>query len=182
VLRCEDREAYTLSAALSLGLVTLASGRGKAHEAAARGSPTLLLEQRLHHFIAGGRLAQAAAGSSESTGGGGSGLAAAVLGGASVFDPQVARSSKVSDGEFINTNVTAPGATLALALAFLKSNDASVAARLALPDTHPLLDTVRPDLLMLRVVARSLVLWDGVRASTEWVMDQASSSPGGARA
>jgi hypothetical protein len=34
-----------------------------------------------------------------------------------------------------------------------------VAARLSVPQTLFLLDYVRPDLLMLRVVARSLVLW-----------------------
>ena len=48
----------------------------------------------------------------------------------------------------------------------------SVAARLALPDTHFLLDYVRPDLLMLRVIARSLILWDDVRPTSEWIDDQ----------
>ena len=40
------------------------------------------------------------------------------------------------------------------------SNQTGVASRLALPDTHFLLDYVRPDMLLLRVVARALVLWD----------------------
>ena len=48
----------------------------------------------------------------------------------------------------------------------------SVAARLALPDTHFLLNYVRPDLLMLRVIARSLILWDDVRPTSEWIEDQ----------
>ena len=47
-----------------------------------------------------------------------------------------------------------------------------MAARLALPDTHPLLDYVRPDLLLLRVVSRSLILWDSVEPSEEWVLAQ----------
>ncbi|KAL9180507.1 hypothetical protein ACHAXT_010960 [Thalassiosira profunda] len=69
----------------------------------------------------------------------------------------------------LNTDVTAPGATLALGLMYIKSHNASVAARLALPATHFLLDYVRPDLLALRVIARALVLWDDVEPSPEWI-------------
>jgi len=69
-------------------------------------------------------------------------------------------------------NVTSPGATLALAMMYLKSGNESVAARLAIPETHFLLDYVRPDLLMLRVVARSLVLWDNVEPTEAWALGQ----------
>ena len=48
----------------------------------------------------------------------------------------------------------------------------SVASRLSLPDTHFLLDCVRPDLLLLRVVARSMILWDDVEPTSEWIEDQ----------
>lgn len=47
-----------------------------------------------------------------------------------------------------------------------------VAARLALPDTHFLLDYVRSDLLCLRVVARALVMWETVEGSSAWVEAQ----------
>jgi anaphase-promoting complex subunit 1 len=80
--------------------------------------------------------------------------------------------SRISEGEYINTGVTAAGATLALALMFIRSNNTSVAARLSLPDTHFLLDYVRPDLLLLRVVARALILWDSVEPTEAWVRDQ----------
>jgi anaphase-promoting complex subunit 1 len=55
---------------------------------------------------------------------------------------------------------------------FLQSHNTAVASRLALPDTHFLLDYVRPDLLMLRVVSRSLVLWDNIEPSIDWVTQQ----------
>ena len=71
--------------------------------------------------------------------------------------------------------MTAPGAILALGLYFLQTNSTVAAARLQLPDTHVLLDTVRPDLLLLRVVARALILWDFVRPSTGWVESQLPS-------
>jgi anaphase-promoting complex subunit 1 len=47
-----------------------------------------------------------------------------------------------------------------------------VASRLRVPQTLFLLDEVRPDLLMLRVVARSLVMWSDVRPELAWVSRQ----------
>lgn len=47
-----------------------------------------------------------------------------------------------------------------------------MASSMALPDTHFLLDYIRPDLLLLRVVARSLILWDEVEPTSEWIQDQ----------
>jgi hypothetical protein len=46
------------------------------------------------------------------------------------------------------------------------------AARLALPQTHFLLDYVRPDLMMLRVIARALILWSSVAPTNDWVLAQ----------
>ncbi len=53
--------------------------------------------------------------------------------------------------------------------------DKSIASRLSLPDTNYLLDYVRPDYLLLRVVARSLILWHEVAPTTEWIEDQVPS-------
>ncbi len=47
-----------------------------------------------------------------------------------------------------------------------------MAASLALPDTHFLLEYVRPDFLMLRVIARSLILWDEVLPTRMWIDSQ----------
>ena len=47
-------------------------------------------------------------------------------------------------------------------LMYLKTNNQSVAARLNVPETHFMLERVRPDLLLMRVVCKSLVLWDSV--------------------
>lgn len=69
----------------------------------------------------------------------------------------------------VNVSVTAPGATLALGLMHLKTNNAAVAARLAPPDTHYLLEFVQPNVVMLRVVSQSLVMWDSITPSARWV-------------
>ncbi|ODQ53556.1 hypothetical protein SAICODRAFT_38394, partial [Saitoella complicata NRRL Y-17804] len=62
-----------------------------------------------------------------------------------------------------------PGAIVALALIWLKTGDANVAGKVNVPDTQSLLDSTRPDFLLLRVMAKNLILWDSVRGSMEWV-------------
>lgn len=44
-----------------------------------------------------------------------------------------------------------------------------------LPDTHYLLDYVRPDLLALRVISRSLILWNDVKPTRGWIDAQIPS-------
>jgi anaphase-promoting complex subunit 1 len=84
-------------------------------------------------------------------------------------DPDNDRSN---DGYSINRDITAPGATLALGLMYIKSHNTSVASLLGLPATHYLLDFVRPDLLALRVISRSLILWNDVQPTGEWIDNQ----------
>ncbi|CAI5939022.1 unnamed protein product [Closterium sp. NIES-64] len=79
---------------------------------------------------------------------------------------------QVLEGNTPNVDVTAPGAILALAMMYLQSNNEAVAARLAPPATHFALEFVRPDFILLRVLACSLILWDSVRPSDEWVAAQ----------
>lgn len=85
-------------------------------------------------------------------------------------------SFQVREGATVNLDVTAPGATLALALAYLGSGNHAVADWMAPPSTLYLFDSVRPDLLLLRVCARALVLWDEVRPTSEWVEQQVPST------
>mmetsp|Transcript_19350 Transcript_19350/g.23231 ORF Transcript_19350/g.23231 Transcript_19350/m.23231 type:complete len:350 (+) Transcript_19350:285-1334(+) len=54
----------------------------------------------------------------------------------------------------------------------LLNRNKAIASSLALPDTHFLLEYVRPDFLLLRVVARSLILWNDVMPTSKWIEDQ----------
>lgn len=54
-------------------------------------------------------------------------------------------------------------------------SNVSVASILHLPNTHFLLDYVRPDLLALRVIARSLIMWNDVQPNREWIDSQIPS-------
>ncbi|XP_061376792.1 anaphase-promoting complex subunit 1 isoform X2 [Danaus plexippus] len=76
----------------------------------------------------------------------------------------------------VNLDVTSPGATVALGLLYLRSGSTAVADLLSPPHTAYMLDYVRPDLLMLRVIARGLVLWDDIEPTEEWVENQVAES------
>ena len=59
------------------------------------------------------------------------------------------RNYRIREGPSVNVDVTAAGATLALGMTFMKSNNASVAAQLRIPDSMYALHCVRPDLIPL---------------------------------
>ncbi|ORY35597.1 hypothetical protein BCR39DRAFT_510961 [Naematelia encephala] len=68
--------------------------------------------------------------------------------------------------------VTSPCATLALALMYLKSNRRDVADMLEIPQSAFALESVRPDLLLLRTFTRALIMWDEMTPSLGWIEDQ----------
>ncbi len=76
------------------------------------------------------------------------------------------------DGQWVNTDMTAPGATLAFGLMYLKRDNASAAKRLLLPTKPHLLDHVQPEWVFLCVVVRALILWKGIRADAAFVEGQ----------
>ncbi|GAA5990620.1 hypothetical protein JCM11641_007058 [Rhodosporidiobolus odoratus] len=80
-------------------------------------------------------------------------------------------SSSSGSGEF-DLNITSPSATIALALMYLRSNRSDVAEMLDIPTTARGLDYVRPDLLLVRTVARNLIMWNGVEKGRDWVERQ----------
>jgi hypothetical protein len=104
------------------------------------------------------------------------------------------RLSCVQEGPMVNTEMTAPGALVALGsscdvcvvclnnfltlltwtgLMYLKTNDAALMARMALPQTPDLLDAnSRPDFMLLRVWSRAMIGWDSVRPSRQWIWSQ----------
>jgi anaphase-promoting complex subunit 1 len=67
------------------------------------------------------------------------------------------------------TDITAPSASVALALMFLQSNNPVVGEKLAPPETLYWLEQVRPDVLQIRQICRNLVLWNSVKPTIEWV-------------
>jgi anaphase-promoting complex subunit 1 len=128
----DNREAYTVAAALAFGMIMV--GRGSKSSSAADS----IWLARFRLLIHGDR--------------------------------------KVATGQDLpknfDLNITAPGACLALALLYLKSGRADVADIVSVPTTRIALNTVPPNLLLLRTLAKSLILWDDIQPSVDWVNAQ----------
>ncbi|XP_058181037.1 anaphase-promoting complex subunit 1 isoform X3 [Rhododendron vialii] len=143
-----EREGYAVSAGFSLGLVAL--GRGED----ALGFIDTFVE-RLFQYIGGKEPHNERS----------------LLVTLSADDHNRA-AGQMMDGTPVNVDVTAPGAIIALALMFLKSESELVFSRLSIPCTHFDLQYVRPDFIMLRVIARNLIMWSRVHPSKDWIQSQ----------
>lgn len=167
--RCESREAMVLASCWSLGMVLLGKGNEKSfYNPKARskmplkgagklgGLSDLRVEERLLLHIDGGKKpAESSLFPSH----------------ASSVDVS-SKSSRVLEGDDINVDVTAPGACIALALIYLRSNNSEILNRLSLPETLVQLDSIRPDLLIFKAVARTLIMWDAVEPTEDWIHAQ----------
>ncbi|XP_039838827.1 anaphase-promoting complex subunit 1-like isoform X7 [Panicum virgatum] len=91
---------------------------------------------------------------------------------ATTADDQSGNTGQMMDGAQINVDVTAPGAIIALALIFLKTESEEIAARLGIPNTFFDLQYVRPDFVMLRIIARNLILWSRIQPTKGWIDSQ----------
>lgn len=63
----------------------------------------------------------------------------------------------------------AAGAVMAIALIFMKSEDHIVARKIDVPDTTLQFDYVRPDVLLLRTVAKNVILWKEIKPTFDWI-------------
>ncbi|XP_069957197.1 anaphase-promoting complex subunit 1 isoform X2 [Cherax quadricarinatus] len=137
-----DRESYSLAAGLALGLVLF----GRGGEAA--GFTDLNIAGELYHYIEGGHKKP-------------------------LFgihkDKYKSPSYQIKEGDCVNIDVTAPGATLALGMIYFQSNNKAIAEWMLAPSTPYLLDQVRPDFLLLRTVALGLIMWDSVMPTSQWI-------------
>lgn len=76
----------------------------------------------------------------------------------------------------MNLDVTAPGATLALGLMYLGTGNKAIADWMTPPSTQYLLDFVRPDFLMLRILSRGLIMWNDIEPTIKWIAEQVPKS------
>lgn len=69
-------------------------------------------------------------------------------------------------------NKSCCGAIMALCLIYLKTENANVANKLKIPESQPMLEFIRPDLLFLRCLTVSLIMWSTIEPSRAWVEQQ----------
>ncbi|MCJ1444861.1 MAG: Anaphase-promoting complex subunit 1 [Stictis urceolatum] len=60
-------------------------------------------------------------------------------------------------------------ATVAIALIFMKTEDEALAKKIDVPDTTHQFVYVRPDIFLLRTVARHLIMWEGITPTFAWI-------------
>lgn len=61
------------------------------------------------------------------------------------------------------------GAVMAMAFIFLKTNDAAIAKKVDVPDTLHQFEYVRPDIFLLRTLARHLIMWDSIQPTQDFI-------------
>ncbi|CAI5729388.1 unnamed protein product [Peronospora destructor] len=190
----DQLEGYALAAGMALGLVVLGRGQTTTGDP---GLADLKLEEKLHKYIVGGAINYRdlnAAGSClyrgrrwQAFGSGGNNFNFAVNGSVASngspndnnteASPGAGRDTKHSNdrsgarggGEHVNIGVTGCASALALAFMYMQTDNKTVAAQLAVPDTLILLEYVRPDILLVRTLAKNLVMWSNIPPTTEWI-------------
>ena len=60
-------------------------------------------------------------------------------------------------------------AIMAVALIYMKSDDHIVARKVDVPDAALQFDYIRPDLLLVRTVAKHLILWSEIQSTHDWI-------------
>ena len=79
------------------------------------------------------------------------------------------KSSAIKENNLVNTAITAPGALMALALVYLKSNNQQIVKKIKVPDCFDTLDSATPQILTLKVIAKNLIMWDQIDFTEEWI-------------
>lgn len=64
---------------------------------------------------------------------------------------------------------SAPGAIVAITLMFMKSEDHIVARKVDVPDSVLQFTYVRPDVLLLRTLAKNLIMWSRIEPTVDWI-------------
>lgn len=154
---CVNREGYALGAGVGLGLMLL--GLGGAHGMSR-------VEERLFGFLEGRRRDGALIlrdGGIETYSERTSDVAGNFLTRALLMQTQqtAARtaSTRVHEGEYYNTAVSGPAACVALGLMYLQTDNTAVADQLRPPDRVAALQSVSPELCLLRTLFASMVRW-----------------------
>lgn len=63
------------------------------------------------------------------------------------------------------------GATIAIALIFMKSHNEALARKIDVPDTIHQFGYVRPDIFLLRTLSRHLIMWKDIQATSMWIQN-----------
>lgn len=71
-----------------------------------------------------------------------------------------------------DVNITSPAASIGLGLMYLKTERRDVADILEIPSTVLELNRIQPSFLLMRAVARCLIMWNGIASTIQWLHAQ----------
>ena len=66
-------------------------------------------------------------------------------------------------------------AVIGITLIFMKTQNSILAQKIDIPNTTHQFDYVRPDMFLLRTVARHLIMWEDIRSTSAWMKNQLPS-------
>lgn len=142
-----DRDVYALSAGFALGLINL--GKWDSLNSLI----DLKIQEKLKHYMIGGRKKK-----SET-----------IL----PHQKESESSIKIKESETnVNVEVVGPGATVALCLIYLKSNNELISSYMELPSSKYALEYIRPHIAYLRVLCQSLIMWDSIKDEDKWIQSK----------
>ncbi|RTG87463.1 anaphase-promoting complex subunit 1 [Schistosoma bovis] len=79
------------------------------------------------------------------------------------------KNPQIRDLHCYNADVSAPGAMMALGMAYLGSGNSTVSSWLLPPSSLRQLELIRPDLLLFQALAYGLVNWNSIEPTQEWI-------------
>lgn len=90
----------------------------------------------------------------------------------SVIGTLAKESSTTRELSTVNIHVTPPGASIALALMYLKTGDKYIINKLSAPSTLPAIEFIRPDVLMMRTLCALMVDYDNLCPDFEYAHER----------
>uniref|UniRef100_A0A183AQE7 Anaphase-promoting complex subunit 1 n=1 Tax=Echinostoma caproni TaxID=27848 RepID=A0A183AQE7_9TREM len=79
------------------------------------------------------------------------------------------KNPQIRELDCYNTDVSAPGAIMALGMAYLGTANSTISQWLSPPSSLAQIELIRPDLFLFRALAHALVNWDAINPSLEWI-------------
>lgn len=80
--------------------------------------------------------------------------------------------SNIKEGDFVNTQLVAPSALMALAFIYMKSENTQIAQKISIPIFFYEIENCNPNHIVMKVVARNLIMWSKIQASREFITSQ----------
>ena len=80
--------------------------------------------------------------------------------------------SNIREGDFINTQLVAPSALMALTFIYMKSDNHQIANKISVPTFFYEIDNCNPNHILLKILTKNMIMWSQVQPTEKFVKDQ----------